>query len=164
VTNALLPAYVNATDSSGQPAFRYHEVLPVSSEVIACKGSIAEFSPTNHLNRAFCITKRSRRRELGLMIINDQDPNSDSEEQNLTQSLTLKRRGLDMRIGPVGFAVIVSLWDCCRLSHSVLTNGLKCCHLLGRPVKPARSIIGSKEYPTFNLGKEQQLQNMFMPT
>ena len=98
MTNALLPAYVNATDSSGQPAFRYHEVLPVSSEVIACKGSIAEFSPTNHLNRAFCITKRSRRRELGLMIINDQDPNSDSEEQNLTQSLTLKRRGLDMGI------------------------------------------------------------------
>lgn len=121
-------------------------------------------SPTNHMNRAFCITKKSRRRELGMMIINDQDPNSDSEEQNLTQSLTLKRRGLDMRIGPVGFAVIVSLWDCCRLSHSVLTNGLKCCHLLGRPVKPARSIIGSKEYPTFNFGKEQQLQNMFMPT
>lgn len=99
-----------------------------------------------------------------MMIINDQDPNSDSEEQNLTQSLTLKRRGLDMRIGPVGFAVIVSLWDCCRLSHSVLTNGLECCHLFGRPVKPARSIIGSKEYPTFNFGKEQQLQNMFMPT
>jgi hypothetical protein len=43
VTNALLPAYVNATDSSGQPAFRYHEVLPVSSEVIARQGSIAEF-------------------------------------------------------------------------------------------------------------------------
>ena len=33
-----------------------------------------------------------------MMIINDQDPNSDSEEQNLTQSLTLKRRGLDMGI------------------------------------------------------------------
>jgi hypothetical protein len=98
------------------------------------------------------------------MIINDQDPNSDSEEQNLTQSLTLKRRGLDMGIGPVGFAMIVSLWDCCRLSHSVSTNALKCCHLFGRPVEPARSITGSKEYPTFNFGKEQQLQNMFMPT
>jgi hypothetical protein len=40
----------------------------------------------------------------------------------------------------------------------------KCGHPLRTRVGPARSITGKTQYSTFNLGKEEQLQNMFMPT
>jgi len=83
-------------------------------------------------------------------------------EADLTHSLTLKRTGLNMRIEHRWLATIVSLWDLFCVTFCECRYG-ECCHLLlGVDVQSCRSVTRTRQYSTFNLGKDEQLQNTCM--